>query len=164
MPVNAATLSASRVVAIHSLGAVGDWSNLIDALSMADERWDLRIFAIYELRYLLGLDAANDRKLFLALKQKNYKDPQAQTVIELLHGYSQEDWTNPSIRSALVDYLMSDKLAIRQLTHHLLVSLVPEGGKILYNPAGDIGQRERAYTEWRKLILNVKSGGRTKGS
>jgi len=156
---------ASRVVAIHCLGAVGDWSNLIDALSVADDRrWDLRILAIAELRYLLGLDAKNDQKLFLALKQKNYKDPQAQTVLELLHGYSEEDWTNPGIRSAIVDYLMSDKLAIRQLTHFVLMSLVPEGRKILYDPAGDIDQRERGYAEWRKVVLNARPGAKTKGS
>jgi hypothetical protein len=157
---------AGRVVAVHCLGAVGDWSNLIDALAVdVERRWDLRILAIHELRFLLGQDAKNDQKLFFALKQKNYKDAQAQTVLELLHGYNEDDWTNPGTRAAVVDYLMSDKLAIRQLTHFLLASLIPEGRKIPYDPAGDSDQRERGYTEWRKVVLGVKpGGGKAKGS
>ena len=152
---------AGAIVAIHSLGAVEDWSKLLDALSAPED--NRRILTIYELRYLLGLDARNDQKLLQALKTKNYKEGQAQAVLELLHGYSEEDWANPETRTAVVDYLMSDKLAVRQLTHFLLFSLVPQGRKITYDAAGDVDQRERGYLEWRKAVLSYKQPAKPKG-
>jgi hypothetical protein len=153
-----------RVLAIHCLGAVGDWSKLIDALAGSDERGQgLDIAAIYEFRYLLGLDAKNDQKLLEALKNKNYKEGQAQALVELLHGYGPDDWADPEIRSTVVDYLMSDKRAIRNVTYFMLCSLVPDGAKIRYDPAGDVTQRERGYAEWKRAVLNLKPPAKPKG-
>jgi len=74
----------------------------------------------------------------------------------LLHGFSQEEWANLATRNALADYLTHEKLAVRHLSYMLLLTLMPEGKNIAYNPTGDIGQRERAAEEWRRLLLGGK--------
>ncbi len=151
-----------RVLSVRSLGAMGDFARLIDALS--DERFfDLRLTAIEELHHLLGFGLKNDEKLAVALKQKNYSEGQAQTVLQLLHQFSEQQWADPTTRTAVVEYLNHDKLAIRQLTHSVLLTLAPEGQKIPYDPAGDSRQRERGYEEWKKLVTAAKQPARNGG-
>ncbi len=76
--------------------------------------------------------------------------------MQLVHGFSREQWAEPSARSIAVDYLMHEKLAIRQLTHTLLTALEPNGAKIPYDPAGDTESRELGYEAWKKLVLGGK--------
>jgi hypothetical protein len=147
--------SSSRVLALRCLGAMGNYSGLLDCLA-DDKHADVRTVAIEELRHLLGLDAKNDDKLRKALKQKNYSDGQGQTILQLVHGFAPEQWANPTLRSTAVEYLMHEKLAIRQLTHSLLQALEPDGRKIPYDPAGDSDSRERGYEAWKKLVLGAK--------
>jgi hypothetical protein len=145
----------NRVLALRCLGAMANYSSLLDCL--ADSKHpEVRTVAIEELRHLLGLTAKNDEKLRSALKQKNFSDGQAQTILQLVHGISLEQWGNPTIRSTAVDYLMHDKLAIRQLTHTLLLALEPEGRKIPYDAAADSSSRERGHEAWKKLVLGAK--------
>jgi len=146
---------AGRVLALRCQGAMANYSSLLDCLA-DDKHLDLRNAAIEELRHLLGLDAKNDAKLRKALGQKNYSDAQAQTIVQLVHGFSREQWDDPSVRSIAVDYLMHEKLAIRQLTHTLLSALQPNGFKIPYDPAGDSDSRERGYEAWKKMVLGAK--------
>ena len=145
----------SRVLALRGLGAMGNYSSLLDCLADAKHP-EVRNVAIDELRHLLGLSAKNDAKLRQAIKQKNYSDGQSQTILQLLHGVSLQDWSNPTLRAVVVDYLMHDKLAIRQLTHTLLLALEPDGRRIPYDPVGDSESRERGYEAWKKLILTAK--------
>jgi hypothetical protein len=146
---------ATRVLALRCQGAMESYATILDALA-DDKHPDLRTVAIEELRHLLGLDAKNDAKLRKALGQKNYSDPQAQTIVQLVHGFSREQWADPGVRAIAVDYLMHEKLAIRQLTHTLLSALEPSGAKILYDPAGDSDSRARGYEVWKKLIVGAK--------
>src|SRR5207249_3363755 len=100
----------SRVLAVRCLGALANYSSLLDCL--ADEKHpDVRPVAIEQLRHLLGLSAKNAEKLRAALKDKNYSDGQAQTMLQLVHGISPEQWEDPSIRTTALDYLMHEKLA-----------------------------------------------------
>jgi hypothetical protein len=146
---------ATRVLALRCQGAMESYTSILDALA-DDKHADLRTVAIEELRHLLGLDPKNDAKLRKALGQKNYSDPQAQTIVQLVHGFSREQWADPSVRAIAVDYLMHEKLAIRQLTHTLLSALEPSGGKIPYDPAGDSDSRARGHDAWKKLIGSAK--------
>jgi hypothetical protein len=145
----------SRVLALRGLGAMGNYAGLVDCLADAKHP-EVRNVAIEELRHLLGLSAKNDDKLRKALKQKNYSDGQSQTILQLLHGVSLQDWSNASLRAIVVDYLMHEKLAIRQLAYMLLLALEPEGRKIPFDPVGDNESRERGYETWKKLILAAK--------
>jgi hypothetical protein len=149
--------TAGRLLAIHCLGALNEWSKLLDAL--ADDRHvQVRVVAILEIRHLLGLDAKNDELLSQALRNKGYSPAHAQLVIQLLHGLSEQQWALPATRTTLVEYLMHDRLPVRQMTHILLATHIPEGGKIPYDPAGDFTQRERGYEDWKRLV----SGGKPK--
>jgi hypothetical protein len=146
---------SSRVLALRCQGAMGNFSGLLDCLA-DDKHPDVRTVAIEELRHLLGLSRPNGDRLRQALKQKGYSDGQAQTTLQLVHGFSLEQWANPTLRSTAVEYLMHEKLAIRQLTYTLLSALEPDGRKIPYDPAGDSNSRARGYEAWKKLVLGAK--------
>ncbi|HLN28620.1 MAG TPA: hypothetical protein VK395_12830 [Gemmataceae bacterium] len=145
----------SRVLAVRCLGAMTEFGKLLDALG--DEKHvDVRMVALEELRHLLGLSAANDTLLHNSLRQKNYSEAQAQTVMQLLHGFSPAQWADPTTRATTVEYLNHEKATIRQLTHALLCALVPEGQKIPYDPVGDSEQRDRGAKEWQKVVIGGK--------
>lgn len=144
-----------RRLAVRCLGATGDVSKLLDAL--ADDKLDVRFGAIEVLRHWLGLRAGHDQRLAeVMITRKQYPQGQAETVLQLLHGFSEEQGRDPTTRAMLVEYLNHDKLAIRQCAHALLVALVPEGQKIVYDPAGSTDQRATGLQQWKKLINDPK--------
>jgi len=51
---------------------------------------------------------------------------------------------------------MHEKPAIRQMAYVALLTLVPDGQKIVYDPLGDIELRERGYADWKKAVQNYK--------
>jgi hypothetical protein len=144
-----------RRLAVRCLGAIGDLPKLLDAL--ADDKLDVRFAAIEVLRHWLGLRAGHDQQLAeILVNQKQHSPGQADTVLQLLHGFSAEQWKDPTTRGILVEYLTHDKLGIRQCAHALLVSLAPEGQKIPYDPAGETQQRQAGYEQWRRFITEGK--------
>jgi hypothetical protein len=149
---------SSRILAVRCLGAMNDWPDLLDALGN-EQFADVRIVALGELRHLLGLSPKNDEALAGALRQKNFSEPQAKAMLQLVHGFAPELWAKPATRSALVEYLLHEKLAIRQAAYLLLNALVRDGQKIAYDPAGSVAQRQRGYQAWRDLI---EAGNRPK--
>ena len=153
--------ASSRLLAVRCVGAMANYFSLLDYLA-GDKRADARTVAIEELRHLLGLDAKNNEKLRQALSQKNYSDAQAQIILQLVHGFSREQWADPTIRGIAVEYLVHEKLAIRQLAHTLLSALEEEGRKIPYDPAADHESRERGLEAWKKVVLGAKPPRETK--
>jgi hypothetical protein len=149
-----------RVLAVRCLVAVGDLPRLLDALD--DEKFvDVRVYAIEGLKQWLGLAAAHDRLLLqMLVNQKQYTQRQAETVLQLLHGYTEQDAADPALRATLVDYLNHDRLPIRQLAHWQLVQLVPEGQRIRYDAAADPAQREAGQEQWRRLAREGKPGNK----
>jgi hypothetical protein len=158
---NDTTDPQTRVLALLCRGAIDDLSKLVDALADDKNPVALRGVARYELLHLLGLSSKYEGLLARTLRQKNYSDGQVQTILQLLHGYSPQQWAEPATRTAVVEYLMHDKLVIRQLTHALLIEVMPEGRKIPFDAAGESGQRERGYEEWKRLVSgSAKPAGR----
>jgi hypothetical protein len=147
---------ANHVLAVRCLAAMQDFAGLLDALT-DEKHLDVRLDAVESLRHILALDAANDDRLATVLKRKNFSDAQAQIALQLLHGFTEQQWQNQATRLAVVEYLAHDKLAIRQMAHYLLVGLVPEGRKIAFDAAGAADQRQRGYEEWRKLVAQGRS-------
>ncbi len=146
----------NRSLALRCLGAIQDLPHLVDALA-DDRNWRTRLEAIAELRHLLGLSADIDQKLLNVLRQKNYVENQPLIIVELLHGFSDQQWANPSFSGLVVDYLAQNKLAIRQLAHLILLSRLRPGEKPPpYDPAASPEQRERGFEEWKKLIAGEK--------
>jgi hypothetical protein len=148
--------SANRELAVHCLGALNDWPDLLDALSDGQFA-DVRGFACGVLRHLLGLSPNNDQVLVNALGKKNFSANQARTVVQLLHGFGPDLWSNPATQMTTVEYLLHDKLAIRQVAHLLLQAQIPEGQRIRYDPAGEVAQRERGYQAWRDLVSGKRA-------
>jgi hypothetical protein len=146
----------NRIAALRCRAALDELSVLLDAL--ADDRHaEMRLRAIEELQHLLGLSRTYDDKLKVVLKEKNYTDNQAITIINLLHPISAEQWADSGVRTQLVTLLLSDKLAIRQLTYSMLTAVSSEGRNIPYDPAGDSLQRDRAYEEWKQVVSHIKA-------
>jgi hypothetical protein len=140
-----------RILAVRCLGALNDFSRIVDTLAN-DPHLNVRLTAIDELHHLLGLGARFDEQLLQVLKKKNYSEGQAQTIRQLLHGFSPQQWANRETQATVAEYLNHEKPAIRQLAHHYLMVLVPEGRKIPYNPTDDAARRENGSREWEKLI------------
>jgi hypothetical protein len=146
---------ATRVLALRCLGAMDDLSRLVNVLTGVQFSETLRVRAIDVLRHLLGFGLSYDNQLTRLLEEKNHTPDQAKTVLQLLHGFSDQQWADPNTRTTLVEYLNSDKLAIRQLTHTLLLFRIPQGQKIAYDPAGEKRLRHRGYEEWQRLVSAV---------
>jgi hypothetical protein len=139
-----------RVLAVRSLGAINNLSDLLDGL--VDERPEVRQAAIEDLRHWIGLHWENDLNLHEILtKKKDYTRRQATAIMELLHSYSNKAQREPATYARLIDYLRQDKPAIRVLAHWHLVRLVPGGDRIKFDPLDD-DHLDKAYDAWKELV------------
>lgn len=144
--------AVSRVLAIRCLAALGDMAALLDALA-DDKRPDMREAAVESLKHLLGFGTRNDNDLLRQARLKNYSEGQMLTILQLLHGFTPQDWANPATRGLTADFLMHERTAIRQLAHSILIAQVPEGKSIAYDAGAEPRKRERGADEWRMLVL-----------
>jgi hypothetical protein len=143
---------SNRRVAVSALGAVDDLPDLVAALSDPTHE-DTRDAAIVTLRHWIGLGPGQDMRLYAFLVQsKSYTPNQASLVLQLLHSFGENDLARPATYETLIDYLVHDKLAIRQLAKWHLDRLVRAGRAITYDPAGSSKARQRAYEQWKKLV------------
>jgi hypothetical protein len=141
-----------RKIAVAVMGATDDLERL--ALALANARtpdiWDSGVVVI---RHWIGREPGQDQKLYQALLDKKKLTPvQAETILQLLHNFSDEALTQPETYESLLDLLESDQLAIRGLAHWHLYRLVPAGRKIGYDPLAPAEQRAKSAQAWRKLI------------
>jgi hypothetical protein len=118
---------------------------------------DLWDDAIRVLRHWIGRGPGQDQKLYKTLIDVgHFKPVDAETVLQLLHSFGEDDRASPVTYEALIDYLEDERLLIRALANWHLVRLVPEGRKFKYSPVADKKEREAAVKEWRKLIPQGK--------
>lgn len=140
-----------RRIAVVALGASDNLPALIDALG--SDKADVREDATLTLRHWIGRGPGQDAKVFEVLtKEKKYTPNQADVVMHLLHTPGPAQLADPSLWEAGIEYLKSDKVAIRQLAAFHLYRLVKDAKKIKYDPAGSKEQLEAAYKEWKKLV------------
>jgi hypothetical protein len=144
--------AVERRIAVALLGATDDLDRLTSCLSKAPtpDTWEngVRI-----LRHWIGREAGQDQKLYQALIDKHQLTAaQAETVLQLLHGFGDDALTLPETFEGLLDLMESDQLAIRGLAHWHLYRLVPRGRKIGYDPLAAPKKRAQGVREWRKLI------------
>jgi hypothetical protein len=145
-----------RHVAVYAMAALDYLPYLVDALSDPKHE-DTRDVAIIALRHWIGREPGQDLRLYHYLVQsKGYSENQAAIVLQLLHSLGESDLARPATYETLIDYLLHNKLAIRQLAKWHLYRQVPAGRKIAYDPAGPSAERQRAYDQWKKLIPNGK--------
>ncbi|MBV9125999.1 MAG: hypothetical protein JO112_21820 [Planctomycetes bacterium] len=148
---------ALRKLAVYDLAALDDVPRLVDALG--DEKYaDVRDTAVEAMQHWLGRRSGQDRKLYdFLVQQRQYTASQAEIVLQLLHGFSNEDRNRVEIYEALVAYLNSSRVPVRELAQWYLYQWVPGAGRdIPYDPAGPKEQRERAYQAWSKLLTEGK--------
>jgi len=143
---------ADRRMAINAMSALDDLQGLARALQQAKhpDVWDNGVIA---LRRWIGRDPGQDPILYQRLIQVGKFSPvHAETVMQLLHSYGDDDLARPETYQTLLDYLEHDKLAIRGLAYWHLSRLVPAGKKFSYDPLGPKPEREAALRKWRGLI------------
>lgn len=150
---------AARELAVYSAAAIDELPILVDALSNPKFE-DERRAAIHALRHWIGEAtmagpkpvAGQDLKLFRYLvQQAKYTEREAESVLQLLHGFRDADRDRPETYELLIEYLHHSKLPIRELARWYLYRWVSAGRNIPYDPA-DQASVSRAYKEWKKLV------------
>jgi tRNA A-37 threonylcarbamoyl transferase component Bud32 len=148
---------ARRLLAVYCLGALDMLPELLDCLANEEEpRPDVRRTAVYALIHWLGQGERDEELLRVLVRDTRYPEGQAATVLELLHGFTDEQLKEPPTWERLIALLKSERTAVRELAYYHLVRLVPEGRKPPFDPGTSAEQRERAFGEWKKLIPEGK--------
>jgi hypothetical protein len=139
-------------IALVALGALDDLEALGKSLVAAKslDQWE---FGITVLRHWLGRARGQDQRYYEILTTaRGYTPGQAQIIIQLLFGFSPDDLSHSETYEVLIDYLMHDKPAIRNLAAWHLVRLVPQGKSIAHKPNGTLADAEATHAAWKKLI------------
>lgn len=148
-----------RRIGIVNLGALDDLEGLSEVFTATKypDAWD---HAVVIVRHWLGRKPGQDQILYQRLLAKRgYTPAQAAGVMQLLHSFGEADLAHPELYTTLVRYLDNDVLGIRGLAHWHLVRLVPAGKDINYNPLDPKEQRDKAQTQWKKLIDDLIAKG-----
>jgi hypothetical protein len=132
-------------------GALDDLPRLAKVLNEPGHQ-DMWNTAVIAFRHWLGREPGQDQKLYNRLVEIGTKPVQAESIIEFLHGFSEADLDRPETYQMLIDYLVSDRLALRGLAHWHLVRLVPKGDEIPYDPAASMDELKKAREAWKKLL------------
>jgi hypothetical protein len=144
----------TRGLAVYCLGAIDNLPAVVAGLENKSQR-DVRLAAIDELRHWLGRHPENLATLFKALRDKGYSAAHARIALQLLHPlpFSTQQLARPETYELLIDYLVHQRLAIRELAFWHLIRLAPEeGSKITYDPAADASKLEAAHAKWKKAL------------
>ncbi|MBI1914299.1 MAG: hypothetical protein HYS12_06115 [Planctomycetes bacterium] len=159
--------SEHRILAIRCLGALDAVGALIDGLGDPMHP-EVRVESAEALRIWIGRGKEQAGKLYDPKKRtgiltdKKFRADEAESVLELLDGLTEQDIRQRETYDALLAYLKHNRLEVRELAYEQLMSIFrEEGSKINYNPAGTSEQISEGYEEWRKLVsklLPKKSG------
>jgi hypothetical protein len=140
-------------LAVKCLALTDCYEPLVKALSQGDHR-EARLAAITGLRQWLPLDPRH-RALLKAELTKHFLPTDADAVYRLLWGFDQSDAKTPTTSRALVGWLESEHLAIRELAFFHIQRLT--GLKHEYSPINPPGQRRAAVERWYSHL--EKKGG-----
>lgn len=144
--------AAERNVAVALQGATDDLDGLSESLARPRTS-DILEDAIKASRNWIGREPGQDAKLYRTLiDNQKLSAVQAETVLQLLHGFDDDSQGQPETFEALIDLLESDQPAIRGLAQWHLYRLAPAGRKIDYDALASTEKRAAAVEQWRKLI------------
>ncbi len=113
---------------------------------------EVRAAGIHALRHYIGRGTVEDVKLYQTLLADKLMPGQASIVMELLHGFGPEARQRPEIYDALISYLQSDQLLVRELAAWNLARLVPQAKDVGYDAAATLEERRRSVVQWRQWI------------
>jgi hypothetical protein len=140
-------------LAVKCLALTDSHEPLVKALARGDHR-EARLAAIIGLRQWLPLDPRN-RVLLKAELAKHFLPTDAEAVYRLLWGFDHSDAKAPVTSRALVGWLESEQLAIRELAFFHIQRLT--GLKHEYSPITPFAQRQAAVQRWYSHL--EKKGG-----
>jgi hypothetical protein len=141
-----------RRVGVILMGALDDVQRLGRTLHETKhaDTWDMAVVA---MRHWLGRGPGQDRKLYDGLtKVKGFTPVQAEAVIDMLFGFNETDRSRPELYQLLINYLGSNKLALRGLAHWHLVRLVPGGSAVPFDLHATAETRKEEQAQWKKLV------------
>jgi uncharacterized protein (TIGR03000 family) len=153
-----------RRVGVVAAGALDDLPRL-GAFFQQARHADLLDSAILVLRHWIGRGPGQDQELYRGLIEKHGFTPlQAESILQLLHGFNEEELARPETYQLLIKYLTNARLAVRALAYWNLVRLVPAGRDIAYDPTEGKEALKRAQQEWQKLVPAGQVPGLRKAS
>ncbi|MBM4072353.1 MAG: hypothetical protein FJ271_26005 [Planctomycetes bacterium] len=144
----------ARAVAVLSAAAVGNLPAVL--AGWRDKSAEVRLAATRALQNRISAGSEEDLELYHTLLEAKYPAGQAQTIMELLHGFSSAALTRPETYEILINYLQHQQPAIRELAAWNLYTLVPQGKSIPYDAAASQEERARSQAAWRKLVPEGK--------
>ncbi len=141
-----------RRLAVVALVATDQLQRLGKVLKDSD-RPDVWDHAVLALRHWIGRAPGQDQRLYQGLiDSKVFTPREAETILELLHDFGDDDLARPVTYEELINLLGSDKRFIRGLAYWHLSRLVPEGKAFGYDPFGPQDARDAAVKKWKELI------------
>ena len=138
-------------IAVYALGGLDDLPHLIDALS-SSKYPEVRDLSVIALRHWIGRSEGQDQKLYEALLKKGYSEKQATMVMNLLHSFSDRQKASPATYERLIELLLDENPAVRQLANWHLNRLVTKGKDIKFDPLASPEERQKASEKWKELI------------
>jgi hypothetical protein len=143
-----------RYLAVVAMGALDDLPRLGATMREA-KHLDLLEAGVVALRQWIGRAPGQDQILYKGLIEVGHSKPiYAETMLQLLHSYGDEELARPETYQTLIDYLNSKAFGIRGLAWWHLTRLAPAGRDIGYSPLDPEEKRLAAMEKWRKLIPN----------
>jgi hypothetical protein len=143
---------AEKRVGLIAAGATDDLPRLAAAIAETHdpEVWD---FAAAVARHWVGRGPGQDVVLYKFLTTDRKLPPaQAETVLDLLHGFTAAEQKQPETFEVLIEYLRSDWPAVRNLAAWHLARLAPAGKSIPFRPNGSKAEFEAGYKQWKALV------------
>jgi uncharacterized protein (TIGR03000 family) len=113
------------------------------------DTWEL---AVVVLRTWIGRGPGQDQALYKALVERRFEPHEAEIILHLLHGLSDEELAWPETYQVLLKYMAGDRLFLRGLAHWHLCCLAPQGRAFGFQPNAAPEEREKALAKWRDLI------------
>ena len=143
---------AARRVGLVAVAAVDDLPALCRELA-APRTADAFDFAPTVARYWLGRPGGQDQRLYRHLTTAGgYTEGQARVLLQLLFGFAPADLARPETYEVLIDYLGSDKPAVRHLAAWHLSRLVPKGKAVPFRPNATAADWADVQAQWKKRI------------
>jgi hypothetical protein len=160
---------SQRLLSIYCLGALDEVRRLLDVLGDEDPNRGIdRITAVRVLQRWISRGPQAGKLLFdhekrsgILTENRKYLTGEAETILKLLYGFSVAESRSPDTYRVLADYLLSPKIAIRELAIGHLYAM---GAPVKFNPAWSDAERQKAAAEVNKMVDDHKLPPPLKGA